>query len=52
MKHIITVNGKPIEEITLEERIRLDRKIVESAKKYYGLVIPFDEKDYKQSNDK
>ncbi|WP_190283567.1 hypothetical protein [Cellulosilyticum sp. WCF-2] len=52
MKHIITVNGKLIEEITLEERIRLDRKIIESAKKYYGLIIPFDEIEYKQNNDK
>lgn len=46
MRHIITVNNKPIDELTLEERKKLDMKIAEAFRKHIGLVIPIYEEDY------
>ena len=46
MKHIITVNGKPFEELTLDERRQLDLAIINSAKKRFGLILHLEEERY------
>ena len=46
MKHIITVNGKPLENLTLAERKELDISIAKAFKKYSQIELKIDESKY------
>lgn len=46
MKHIITVNGKPLAELTPLERRELDIAIINAFRKHTRIVMKLDESKY------
>lgn len=46
MKHIITVNDKPLENLTPRERRELDIAIINAFKKHTKIIMKLDESKY------